>query len=605
MAQEGDALMTKSRLVSIASAVAACALAAYAGLFLLRVDAVWHPVPEGRFGFVVDTASGRVIQVVARSPADRAGLKVGDWVDRPQPLRERLLLVRWVSPSPGERISLETVRHGVRRPVTMSAGLADPSLLAHSPSKFAKEQPLSGAEVMLQTLEFAIIVVVGVVLVLVRPSKMTWGFYLISLTVVFEGSAPWFRSYLPARWSVAELVVENVVLAAGVAGFLVFCIRFPADAPTGWRSAVDRSAPYLFVGYALLGASVTLAPVFWRWPTPEATVMFQVMLLFDFAVALFGAGILLVTYFGARGLERYRMNWVVLGFVTAAIVFAANLLRWVGVLNDVPSMVFIGLNFLYIATPLTVAYAVIRHRVIELRLVASRSLAFGFIASIIFAIFAAVDWFFSTRLPATRFEAAVYAALALLIGFSLNAVRAKIGDAVDFLFFRKWFQARERARVIGDAMRRADLPADLYEPLTTDTADVFSLASAALFEATGDGGFVRVAANGWPARTVWHLLPDDPLVNKVHASPRASDLDSFVWQEPGPPSGAARPALMVPIVVGKRVPAMLFYGSHENGTGLAPDEIRTLRSLTSDASLVYGRQPPKGLQLSALETASV
>jgi hypothetical protein len=41
-------------------------------------------------------------------------------------------------------------------------------------------------------------------------------------------------------------------------------------------------------------------------------------------------------------------------------------------------------------------------------------------------------------------------------------------------------------------------------------------------------------------------------------------------------------------MAGKRGPAMLLCGAHENGTALDPDEIRAIRRLLSDAAAVYG-----------------
>ncbi len=41
---------------------------------------------------------------------------------------------------------------------------------------------------------------------------------------------------------------------------------------------------------------------------------------------------------------------------------------------------------------------------------------------------------------------------------------------------------------------------------------------------------------------------------------------------------------------GKQVPGLLLYGAHENGTGLAPDEIRSIRRLCADAGHAYGRR---------------
>src|SRR6202011_4428629 len=128
---------------------------------------------------------------------------------------------------------------------------------------------------------------------------------------------------------------------------------------------------------------------------------------------------------------------------------------------------------------------------------------------------------------------------------------------------------------------------ELYEPLTAGVADAFSLASAALFERVEDAGFVRVSACGWPAGTIWHILSDDPLVRRAGERRPVVDLDAFGWKEQQVPTGVARPAVMLPIFAGKQVPALLLYGGHENGTGLAPDEIRSIRRLCTDSGRLY------------------
>lgn len=110
----------------------------------------------------------------------------------------------------------------------------------------------------------------------------------------------------------------------------------------------------------------------------------------------------------------------------------------------------------------------------------------------------------------------------------------------------------------------------------------------ALFERATDGGFGRVAADGWPARALWNILLDDPFVSRADARPSVTNIDSLQWRERRLPSGIARPVIMVPIIVGRRIGALLFCGAHVNGTGLNPEETRWIRGLAADAALVYG-----------------
>lgn len=108
--------------------------------------------------------------------------------------------------------------------------------------------------------------------------------------------------------------------------------------------------------------------------------------------------------------------------------------------------------------------------------------------------------------------------------------------------------------------------------ITMRVAGAFSLACAALFERVEGGGLVRVAAQGWPAGTIWHILVDDPLLLHAGEGVRVVDIDAFGWRERDLPAGVARPIVMLPILAGRCAAAMLLCGAHENGTGLDRDE---------------------------------
>jgi hypothetical protein len=302
--------------------------------------------------------------------------------------------------------------------------------------------------------------------------------------------------------------------------------------------------------------------------------------------------VFLITYAAAHGLERYRIKWVALGFVCASVASIADFLSF----GLAPPPWFVSvLELLYVVLPVTVAYAVIRHRVIDIRLVVSRTLTLGIIAALIAFIFAGIDWLFSTRLPSSHLEEAIYAGLALMIGFSLNASRQRFGKTIDFVFFRQWYHAQEQANAITDTIGHAAFKTELYQPLTEAVAQAFSLASTALFERIEDGGFVRVGSCGWPPGMTWHIFPNDPLAVRASKSTRVLDVDALIWYETALPPGVARPTALFPILSAKRVTAILLCGAHENGTALASDELRTIRRFCADAGVVYGKVPASHL----------
>ena len=636
----------KARLRSMASPAAAIALALFAAAHFTYANILWNPGYYGEYGLGVDLPSGIVGEIVPGSPADKAGIKLGDRIAPPPALRERLL-VAGTAPHPGERIALSILRQDQRPTATLQARPVAPFP--------AVARVLLG----LKVLWLFIFIGVGFILVLLRPSFMTWGFYLFALNLIlitWPGSL--FFSYIPSGWFVALTIVELIIAPAGVAGFLIFCVSFPANAPTGWRKIIQLLALCVFAVlslYLIYGALAGLYLVPFG-PVVDLVAILPLIAIFvagiivmlnayfvpgeqkrtgaklialgalgvsaafvfakelrsalsnlngtsNWAVAsifVLGAVAILLTYSGARGSERLRIKWVLLGLLCAGV---AHVFWLVG--PDTASQLYSPAGatgvaeLLYAVLPIALAYAVFRHRVIDVRFVVSRSLAIGVIIAIIASIVVGIDWVFSTRLPDSRFDAAVYVGVALLVGFSLNAARQWIGKTSDFLLFRPWHRTQERADSIADALRRASSKADLYEPLTAGVAEAFSLASVALFDRVEDGGFVRVAARGWPAGTIWHILPDDPLVVRAGQSPRAMDLDVVQWHEPDLPAGVARPTVVMPIVSGKMIPAMLLCGAHVNGAGLDPDELRAIRTLCADAGLTYGVSPAPKLLDSA------
>lgn len=578
--------MIRARLANVTAALLIAIVTASA---LWYASVMWNPGAYGDFGLTLgdfglsaDDGSWVVTSVVLASPAAAAGIKLGDRVAAALPVHDRLTLTGQIAPHPGERVRLRIFHRHEARMLTIEA---------------RRLEPLPAIESIFRGLQIVVCIIfamVGLVLVLLRPNRMTWGFYLVALPIaaaILPHSTLYAVSYLPTTWLVTLGLAEDVLTAAGAVGFLVFCLRFPSNAPIGWRKGMDDCAPYLVVALAALCVSEDLG----RWlsimPSALTRFLWNVWLASCVLILVGGAAVLLATYFDAHGVERIRIKWVMLGLVCTATALVGLLLSWGGPLAGIP-VVFVWILCLFVAAfPLTVAYAVIRHRVIDVRFVISRSMAVGAVAALVGLIVIGIDWLFATKIPASRFETATYFGVAFLIGLTISALRKRIGRTVDFLFFREQFVVRESVDDVAVKIRRASFKEDLYEPLSAGVAGAFCLASVALFERAGDGGFGRVAAYGWPAGMLWNILLDDSLLVRADERPRVTEIDSLQWRERRLPSGIARPVIMVPIVVGPCTAALLLCGAHLNGAALNPDEIRWIRGVAEDAALVYGASP--------------
>ncbi len=554
------------------NAAGVLAIVALSGsMFVGWVIQTFDPSLIGDFGMTTDL-HWRVAQIVHGAPAYLAGIKVGDHIEDVEPFNMRLSLGAFaeVFALAGERASFVDVSSPGQREVTLTAR--------------PLERLSAGGVVSQAMLEAScvVFVFVGAWLALVRPTMLTWGFYLTGAACVWAFGP----AILVPHWlALPVLSLWQFIVSAGICGFLDFSLRFPSGALTGWRKIVERFIPYLFAGFVALGFGEILVQDY-NFPGASFVawtdnLQYVVIMLASAVGSMSLAG----TYRASRDLERQRIAWVVLGLICVAISIVVFIFTALGVWNESPWNWVV--ESIIIVFPLAVAYAVVRHRVIDVRFVVSRAIVVGVLAAVVGTIVVVVDWLFSTRFTNSPLETAIYAAIGVAVGLTLNAARRRVGAAVDALFFRRWHRALDRADAIAQSVAHAAAREDLYEPLTSALADAFSLASCAFFERVTDGGFMRMAAFGWPRKTLWHVLPGDPILLRARGS-RPISLDSPEWTETSVPLGVARPSLLVPIIAGKEVVALLLCGAHVDGTGLDPDEIKMIRDICADAGRVYG-----------------
>ncbi len=565
-------IRTRSFLGPLVNAVSACIVALFAVSYLTCLNVTWDPAYYGDFSGI-DITDGRVLSVLPHSPAARAGFKTGDQLAAVQPFASRVLLINLRYPRAGERFTVVVERAG--RPVTLVA--------VAPPMTSLPVGPLIIKSLLLAAL--AIFIATSLTLVILRPGRMTWGFLLFSFVVVFE--SVWRDpTWLPTQWLLPYLAVSDVLWAAGVVGFVLFCLNFPTDAPQRWARAIEAWAPFVVV---VLAGLYTYQDIEYTVGGSKQAILHAIYLTcitIEQAVLLLGSVILLVRCFKARGLERVKLKWIVPGVVLTTIGF---LISGADSFNLLPPNPALGdlLNLPYVGAPLAVAYTVFHHRVIDIRFVLSRAIVLGILAGTASIVIAAADWLTSMQLPNSHLEMAIYVGLALLAGTSLNAGWKYLRKMIDAISFKHLQRVQELAAIVARTGHGSGSTAELFDPLTRGAAEALSLASVALFERVEDGGYVRVASFGWPRGTLWHILPDHPLNNDMVSVRRPKPIDAARCGDERLPSGLACPTMQVPILVGRTIVAVLLFGAHENGAALDPDELRFICIMAADSAPLY------------------
>ncbi|HTX58595.1 MAG TPA: diguanylate cyclase [Verrucomicrobiae bacterium] len=295
-----------------------------------------------------------VATVEPGSAASQAGLTPGDRVARFGAFSDRILLTLQSNlplhsyVAVGEPVAFVVERGNSLEPVRL---VARPTV--------SENQPLWLYELRL-TIYLLSALVVGA-LVASRPSAVTWGFALFVIfgmqalaePLEFVGLVGSPAAFLTALLS---LYMINVF---GFMGLIVFAVSFPRNAPPAWYLAVERVAFGLAIVAAFAICEANLGKL-WGWPVPDAGYLEFAR---SFWISVIAISLLVVTFAHSRGEDRIRLAWAIAGPSIGTLCIVAD--HWFYAQGFETAATAMGL--LSSIAPLSMLYAILRHRVIDVR----------------------------------------------------------------------------------------------------------------------------------------------------------------------------------------------------------------------------------------------
>jgi hypothetical protein len=529
----------------------------------------WHPYST--FGFAVDQTES-IIRVTP--PASAAGLALGDKVDLRSTTLENRRYATFVFPpftfEPGAVTSLAVDRDHQLKRITLTSNVRARSLADN-----VSDELLVVAQVAF--------IVVATALVLVRPSRMTWAFYIYGIAIN-AGADTLYQTALPFDLLVINFGLVASLSVAGTAGFVEFALRFPTDVLTGVRAWIDRLIPIITIPLMALAAYSAVAPILWAIPTPGVTASVAAITIAGYVA---GVTAFIATYLSVSGDARQRIRWVIVGF---AVGFGGYLVFTLLTLSPYASIVTPwlsnALNSLNIVVPIVVAYAVVKHRVIDVRFVVSRALVYGILTAIVIALLGLVDWLIGKAAAQTQLALVASLALAVGTGFLLNGLQQSIDRAIDGILFKRRHLAERRLNRIAASLPHAASDKTIDTMLVDESVDALRLASSALFRSDGKGKFVRAASIGWNDGAT-ELDADDPAILQLQGDHSPLRIEEIRRIRSVLPRDDAHPVVAIPIVVRHSIEALVFYGAHTSGEDIDPSELRILCALALSSGAAF------------------
>lgn len=520
---------------------------------------------DGSFGLTLGLRNNVVRAVRPGSPAARAGIRAGDRLVLPRDVKA---WQRLRAPYAGSRTEVVVRRAG--------APLRRVRLVAVPVPHFGVLQRIGG---VLDLIPPTVFLLVAFALVFLRPSVMSWSFYVFSIG--YFGTQPamlYWSHVLPApAFTIASFVTIGIFGAWSPMPLLPFVLRFPNGDLAGWRHRADVLI-WIVVSLSLVVAIVGWAEVTLAGHNPAWYGAFNVYLpLLAFAL---GAAIVLKNYSAVKPADRQRTGFLVLGVIASFVAYAIYFLPFVS--QTAGQIAQLGV----VIMPICIAYAVFRLRVLDINFVLNRALVIGLLSIFVIALLSLLDWAFSQLIGLGRFTLGLELLVTIAAGFLLDRINRALNRAVEWLFFRKRHEAEAYLRRTAVALPYATDERAVTEALVQVPAEALHLSAAAMYRGTDDGRrFEGLATSAQTPLAPHGFDANDLLVRMLLAGevpvwldPLRSALDA---------SAAALYVIAVPVVVRHELVSFTLYGAHQNGAQLDPDEIELLSELAKEAARAY------------------
>lgn len=536
------------------------------------------------FGWNLGPDGTTITYVTPGAPASQAGVVAGDridWSTLPLVGRANLGLNQAVAVNTVLVVSVQ--RGTARRTVTLR------------PTPWPAIVELWGR---VATLSALLLMAVGIALVYLKPSRMTWAFLFASLGN-FTGAG---SANLLGRWGQIDtqhyFAVNGIAaLATGfsAAGILIFMSRFPSDKSRGPLVLLDRLAVPLGAIVASLALYVVIVTAVASDPPPAWIVAFNDYLSNGLIIAI-ALGALFVSFFLTSGSDRQRIIPVLIAFaffVSSVFGTVITVALFTSSLRAAAEYCITALSTITLA--LAVANGVIRHRVVDVSFAISRTVVYTILTSILVGVFVLVDFLSNKVLEHLQVAIFLEAAVALAFGIGLNSLHSRVDALVDRTLFRRRHLAEKRLHRASRTLSHADDVSFIDEALVVEACDALDLASAAVFRPHGTE-FMRVFALGWNGQQTTTLTRNDHLIVNLLAELQPIDLADLRWPEGKMPAGLGQPLIAIPLAARHELLGFVLYGGHTGGEAIDPDERQTLVRLVDAATAAYEHVQAKSLQ---------
>lgn len=421
-----------------------------------------------------------------------------------------------------------------------------------------------------------------------RPSIATAALIFAIANSISAGQAAAAFSWLPdPLFAIVAVLMLTTITTWPAIALIPFITRFPRTPATrAGRLAVRIGDALFWICGALSLVEALYEPVFlssWSLANSIGAALITVL------CCIFA----LLAILEARGEDRRRVGWVIAGYALSALFALAYTLidnQYVikGTINPLISVIYGAALGLQVVFPITLGYAVLRHRVLDIGFAINRTLVFGALTATIVIAVSFVDWLSGKLISESRLALALEAAVTVALGVALNSIHSRVEKLVDRFIFRSRYLAERRMHSAIEALAFATSERAIDTALTTEAAAILGLTCAAIYRrSASQETYQRYGAIHWPDDAAGFLDENSLLVRTIRSREQMFFIADLGVEEPALPSGEGAPVLAAPIATQHMLLGFALYGNEHGGASPDPEIIALLGRLCAAAATAY------------------
>jgi len=410
----------------------------------------------------------------------------------------------------------------------------------------------------------------------------SYAIFAVSVTIWAFNYFIWLMSkeYTQALFFIRATMIGAILIPAA---FLYFVTKF-VETKRAWVHILNIVLIAIFVSFSYSPIYIQRVEhrlFFPFWPVPGW--LFHFMLAYFVLELVYAHGILWNAWRHEDGAKKEQIKYVLFGIMTGFIGGCTNYFLW----YNIPFPPY--LNILVSGFVVFVAYAIVKHQLMNIEVLIKRSLIFASLFTVIFGVFVSITVLTQLLIAGGRLLG--LAISSIIIIFTVRPLEDFLIRITDKYLFQKKYDPLQLLKTFSDTVLSSVLDQTAIIKTAVDLLiKALGLENFAIFLINKDGDKYEVAGSSG-IDTAISFSGNSYLISYLNKTTSLIGRKKYESPELMQDMDMIKAELCIPLVFHKNLVGFLAFGKRKSGNDYTNEDIDVLVPLTRDIAIavVYAR----------------